>query len=117
MEHNILAFILGEQECIYIYKCVSRLSVCVYVPQSRKNGCIYWKTPNRTSPYIFVGYNVGVFILASEAISRPLEAISDLNLQKIIEGSRFLGYSVKHNMFLDPKLWEPGEVKSDLRGH
>ena len=64
-----------------------------------------------------MGYNVGAFIWASEAILRPLEAIFDLDLQKIIEGSRIWGYTIKQKMFLDPKLGGTGEVKTDLRGH
>ena len=58
--------------------------------------------------------SVGALILASEAILRPLEAIFDLNHQKIIEGSGFRGYTIKQKLFLDSKLWGPGEVKSDL---
>ena len=61
--------------------------------------------------------SVGAFNVTSEAILRPLEAIFYLNHQKIIEGSGFRGYTVKQKMFLDTKLWGPGEVKSDLRGH
>ena len=60
---------------------------------------------------------MGVMILASEAISRPLEAIIDLKLQKVTEGSRFWGYIIKQKIFLELKLWGPNEVKSDLRGH
>ena len=60
---------------------------------------------------------MGVMILASEAISRPLEAVFDLKLQKVTEGSRFWRYIIKQKMFLDLKLWGPDEVRFDLRGH
>ena len=60
---------------------------------------------------------MGIVILSSEVILRSLEAVFDLKLEKLIEGSNFWGYVIKKKMFLDPKLGGTGEVKSDLRGH
>ena len=54
------------------------------------------------------------FILSSEAIWRPLEAIFELHTQKVMEGSQIWGYIIKQKMFLDPKLGGTGEVKTDL---
>ena len=48
---------------------------------------------------------------------RSLEATFPSKVEKIIEGSKFWGYIIKQKLFLDPKLWEAGEVRSDLRGH
>ena len=47
---------------------------------------------------------------------RSLEAVFDLKLKKLKEGSNFWGYIIKQKMFLDPKLGGTDEVRSDLRG-
>ena len=59
---------------------------------------------------------MGAFILASEVILRSLEAVFDLKLKKLIEGSNFWGYVIKEKTFLEPKLGGTDEVRSDLGG-
>ena len=71
---------------IYLLSTVKLNVVCLFVRQSRKKHWLY--------------SNISIVIMASEVIWRPLEAIFDQNLQKVMERSGFWGYVMKKNCSL-----------------